>query len=245
VSVTRNQKLLWGGVGLLALLMACCVGVFLGSALMQDRTRAAHPTGVVPRDDSGVPKTVPPPTEAAPATPRPAEAQPSAPTPTRVPQRQPAGPASDLQALAEYAAAVKPILEEGLAAAERDGQILEASKQAPEALCGGDRVPHPVLVADAALMHQLARRLDEIAPPAEAAGSVHQPLRESLQLWGDALDNVNLSCQKEPSARGLLRLGATMQVGGSLLNFRIASDNFWRLVLMNGIEAIVGTPTAR
>jgi hypothetical protein len=247
--MTRNLKLLWVVVGLLALLVTCCIGVVLGSAITRDKARTT-----APRDESGVRETVQPiptPVHVTESADQPTSTntrvvpppvEPPAPTP--VPQRQPGGPAGDLQALAAYAAAIKPILDEGLAAAERDGQILEASKEAPEALCGGERAPHPVLVADAALMHGLARQLDEVTPPAEAAGSVHQPLRESMQLWGDALNNVNRSCQQEPAARGLSRVGATLQLGGSLLNFRIASDNFWRLVLVNGIEAIVGTPKA-
>ena len=61
-------------------------------------------------------------------------------------------------------------------------------------------------------------------------------------LTGDALDNINLSCQTEdPAGQGLLRLGAVLQVDGSMVNFRVAADNFWRLVIVNGLEAIVGS----
>jgi hypothetical protein len=61
-------------------------------------------------------------------------------------------------------------------------------------------------------------------------------------LWLSHLP-INLSCQTDdPAAQGLLRLGAVLQLGGSMLNFRIASDNFWRLVVLNGLEAIVGSP---
>jgi hypothetical protein len=119
----------------------------------------------------------------------------------------------------------------------------EASEENPEALCGGGLTPHPTLVADAVLMDDLVNRLNGITPPAEAADQVNKPLVESVRLWGDALDNINLSCQTDdPAAQGLLRLGAVLQLGGSMLNFRIASDNFWRLVIVNGLEAIVGPP---
>jgi hypothetical protein len=37
--------------------------------------------------------------------------------------------AKDLQTLVQYAKAIKPILDEGLAASERDGEILEASEE--------------------------------------------------------------------------------------------------------------------
>ncbi len=64
-----------------------------------------------------------------------------------------------------------------------------------------------------------------------------------MRLWGDALNNINLSCQTDdPAAQGLLRLGAMLQLGGSLINFNVANDNFWRLVIVNGLEAIVGSP---
>lgn len=142
----------------------------------------------------------------------------------------------------DYANTIKPMLDEGLAAAERDGDILEASEDNPQALCGGGLNPHPTLIADAALMNDLENRLNGITPPAEAAESVHKPLVESIRLWGDALDNINLSCQTEdPAAQGLLRLGAVLQLGGSMLNFKAASDNFWRLVIVNGLEAVVGS----
>jgi len=158
---------------------------------------------------------------------------------------QPSNPAKDLQALGDYAQALKPILDQAAAAAERDGQILEASKEDPSALCGSGSNPHSTLAADAALMDDLVRQLDGIDPPDEAADTVQKPLADSIRLWGAALDNINRSCQaKDPASQGLLRLGAALQLGGSMVNFRIAAENFWRLVLVNGIEALVGTPSA-
>jgi hypothetical protein len=61
-------------------------------------------------------------------------------------------------------------------------------------------------------------------------------------LWSEALQNINQSCQAKTQAeRDLLRLGAMLQLGGSLINFHVASDNFWRLVIVNGLEAVLGS----
>lgn len=264
--MTTSRKLLWGGLGMLALMLVCCLGVLLGSALSKDETGPTETVVAVGPAATNTPveasSTVPTATPTAvvivvTATPRPTMPSPDPtptpvptlpppdPTPTSVPPVQPSGPAQDLKALVAYAEVIKPTLDEGLAAAKRDGDILEASKENPEALCGGGLAPHPTLLADAALMDSLVERLKEIVPPAEAADPVHKPLVESVRFWGDALDNINLSCQTgDPAAQGLLRLGAVLQLGGSMLNFRIASDNFWRMVLVNGIEAIIGTPPA-
>jgi hypothetical protein len=277
-----NQKLLWGGLGLLVLIFVCCFGLLLGSALSRDRVRPTAPVALATSTPVPLPPTRPPatvvaieptptntlviaPTEVPPATPTPIivvtatpvspkppppappEPPPPAPTPTPVPPIQPTGSAAeDLQALVAYAEAIKPILGEGLAAAKRDGDILEASEENPDALCGGELTPHATLVADAALMDDLVKRLNGITPSAEAANPVHKPLVGSVRLWGDALDNINLACQTDdPAAQGLLRLGAILQLGGSMINFRVASDNFWRLVIVNGLEAIVGPPPTR
>lgn len=269
--MTTNQKLLWGGLGLLALVFVCCVGLVLGSAL-SNRNATPPPQAVAPNtptpppvtvialeptstpmsEPSFTPTRVVPPATLTPiiivvtATPLPTQpptAVPTLPPVTPAPPAQPADPAADFQALVDYAEAIKPILDEGLAAAERDGDILKASEENPGALCGGGLTPHPTLAADAALMHDLVNRLKGITPPPEAAESVHKPLVESVRLWGEALDNINLSCQTDdPAAQGLLRLGAVLQLGGSMLNFRIAADNFWRLVVANGLEVIVGSP---
>jgi hypothetical protein len=175
--------------------------------------------------------------------PGPVAVRPPAPTPTPVPAVQPSGPAEDLRALTDYAKTIKPLLDQGLAAAERDSALLEASKDNPAALCGGVRTPHPTLVDDAALMADLMNQLKRATPPDEAIDPVHRPLLESLRLWSEALDNVNLSCKTSNQAtRGVLRLGAALQLGGSMVNFRLASENFWRLAIANGIEALAGTP---
>ena len=136
---------------------------------------------------------------------------------------------------------IEPILEDGLQAAERDGQILEAGNADPAALCGGNRVAHPTLVADAAIMANLITTLQQIEAPSETAVQIHKPLTDSITLWGEALTNLNKSCETAVAAeRDLLRLGATLQLGGAILNFHIATDNFWRLAIVYGLEAIGG-----
>jgi hypothetical protein len=96
-------------------------------------------------------------------------------------------------------------------------------------------------VADAAVMDRLQTELRQIEAPAEATSQIHKPLSDSIKLWGEALDNLNRSCETAVAAeRDLLRLGASLQAGGAIFNFHVASDNFWRLVVVYGLEAIVG-----
>jgi hypothetical protein len=133
------------------------------------------------------------------------------------------------------------MLDEGLAVAERDGQFLESAEDDPESLCSTGTLPHPTLVADAAAMESLAINLEQLVPPPEVAGPVHDPLLDSVVLWSEALQNINRSCQEDSQVqRDLLRLGAALQLGGSIVNFRVASDNFWHLVIANGLETITG-----
>jgi hypothetical protein len=267
--MTTNQKLLWGGLGLLVLIFVCCFGLVLGSVL-SNRNTTPPPQAAIANTPTSLPFTVvvleptataslePSPTPilvvssstptpiviVVTATPLPAEPPttvPTLPPATSMPPANPANPDADFQAMVQYAEAIKPIVDEGLAAAERDGDILEASKQNPAALCGGGLSPHPTLAADAKLMNDLVNRLNGITPPAEAAEPAHKPLKESMRLWGEALDNINLSCQSDDeTTQGLLRLGAVLQLGGSLVNFHVASDNFWRLVIVYGLESIGG-----
>jgi hypothetical protein len=165
---------------------------------------------------------------------------PPPPTSTPVPTLPPSPPpASSLEDLIAYTEVAQPIVEAGLQAAERDGAILEASQEDESALCGDGLNPHPTFLSDAALMHDLVRQLDAIDPPAEAADSVHKPLRDSAELWGQALDNINLSCQTaDPVRKGLLRAGAVLQIGGAAVNFRIAADNYILLLIANGLEEL-------
>jgi hypothetical protein len=165
------------------------------------------------------------------------------PAPTVIVPTLPAEPApvSDLDAFVAYAETVKPIIEAGLEAAERDGAIVESAEDDETAMCGDGLTAHPTLAADAALMDDLVRQLDAISPPAEVAAAVHTPLRESVRLWGDALDSINQSCQTDNQLeRGLLRGGAVLQYWGSALNFRQATENFWLLLIANGLEELAG-----
>lgn len=257
--MSRNQKILLASGGSLVVLLVCCVGILIGRSQMgQDQASPVAAVGETARPATPantVIITAPPPTAAHTAipiivvvttTPVPAtDVTPATPAPppstaTPVPTLPPAPPpASSLEDLVAYAEVVQPILEAGLVAAERDGAILEVSKEDENALCGEGLNPHPTLLADAALMDDLVRQLDAIAPPAGAADSVHKPLRDSAQLWGDALDNINLSCQTADAVgRGLLRAGAVLQVAGAAINFRIAADNFVLLLVANGLEEL-------
>ena len=261
---SNQQKLLWGGVGLLVLIFTCCIGAVLGGALPK---KQPTPTAAVARMIAASPILLPP-TEPVAQEPTPTNTLVSAsfelvtatptpviivvtspplpteppPSPTAVPLIQPSAVAgNDFAALVAYADAIKPILDEGLAAAKRDKNILEAGDQNPAALCGPGLTPQPTLANDARLMHDLTDRLGQITPPPEAAQSVHQPLIDSMRLWAKALDDINESCQTdEPITRGLLRLGAVLQLGGSLVNFQIATDNFYRLLVVNGLETLGG-----
>ncbi|MBN1992567.1 MAG: hypothetical protein JW953_07655 [Anaerolineae bacterium] len=240
--MTTHQKLLWGGAGFLVII-ACGIGLILGIILVR-RDTIAPPQPIASPEIIFVPE---------PATPTPlviivptTTPLPTLP-PTAVPTLPPATPPAPAETvtnfddMAQYAAAIKPILEEGLAAAERDNDVLKTAEQNPAAICGAGLTPHPTLVADAALMENLANRLDSLTPPAEAADSVHKPLVESMRLWSDALNNLNLSCQTDdPTGQGLLRLGAMLQLGGSLLNFQTAAANFWKLAITKGLEEVVG-----
>ncbi|MBN1220008.1 MAG: hypothetical protein JXM69_13860 [Anaerolineae bacterium] len=248
-SIVSNQKLLWGGLGLLVI-SACCVGVLLGSVLAkQNPSSPSQPTPSGAVVVSPVVIFVPEPTNTPPLlgiadTPPPLPAEPPTIVPTfpldALPPAQ--QPTVNLNDLAQYAQAIKPILEESLAAAKRDNAVLEVIKENPAAICGQGLTPHPTLAADAALMKNLANRLDSIIPPAEVAELVHQPLVESIHLWRDALKNINLSCQTDdPTGQNLLRLGAMLQLGSSLVNFQTASTNFWRLAIAKGLEEIVGS----
>ena len=219
------EKLLLVGIGIVGILVVCCLGAVLGAAVVNNRENGGGGQTAVTQTQPVQP--VPSPT-AVPTLP-----------PIDLPETAPDN--TNLTALSAYAETVKPILEEGLTAAERDGQILEAGKADPAALCGGNQTAHPTLVADAAVMDRLLVDLQKIEAPAETAVQIHRPLTDSVKLWGEALDNLNKSCETAVAAeRDLLRLGASLQAGGAILNFHVASDNFWRLVVVYGLEAIVG-----
>ena len=225
------EKSLLVGIGIVGVLVVCCLGAVVGASVANNQEQPGQ-TAVSNGNPPNIVYLEEGPTPVSPT------AVPTFPVPD-VPVVNPN--AANLSELSAYAEAVKPLLAEGLQAAERDGHILEAGKADPAALCGGNQVAHPTLVADAAAMAQLKITLQQLAAPAETAVQVHQPLTDSITLWGEALNNLNKSCETAVVVeRELLRLGASLQAGGAILNFHVASDNFWRLVVVYGLEAIVG-----
>lgn len=218
------EKTLVVGIGIVGILVVCCLGAIFGAAVVNNQENGGgRQTAVTQPNQSALPA----PSPTAVSTLPPVELPETAPNDT------------NLAALSAYAEEVTPILEEGLTAAERDGQILEASKENPEALCGGASKAHPTFVADAAVMARLLTELEQIEAPGETAVAIHKPLTESLRLWGEALANLNKSCETAVAVeRDLLRVGASLQAGGAILNFHVASDNFWRLLVVYGLEAI-------
>ena len=230
-SLSSFEKSLVVGIGIVGVLVLCCMGAIFGATVVNNNQGATGQTAVinpVTVRQEIIPTVAPSPT-----------AVPTLPAPD-LPQINPN--TANLTALGNYAEQIKPILEEGLPAAERDGQILEQGKENPTALCGGNLVAHPTFVADAAGMARLKSALQQIEAPAEAATQIHKPLIDSISLWQEALNNLNKSCETAVAAeRDLLRLGASLQLGGSILNFHVAHDNFWHLVVQYGLEAIVGT----
>ncbi|WP_420629108.1 hypothetical protein [Candidatus Leptofilum sp.] len=220
------EKSLVVGIGIVGILVVCCLGAIFGAQVARNQENGGgnRQTAVTNQTNQSAPP---------------------APSPTAVPTLPPvelpeiALNDTNLALLSAYAEEVKPILEEGLTVAERDGQILEAGKENPEALCGGSQVAHPTFVADAAVMDRLLTELEQVEAPGETAAAIHKPLTESLRLWGEALDNLNKSCETAVAVeRDLLRVGASLQAGGAILNFHVASDNFWRLLVVYGLEAV-------
>ena len=141
---------------------------------------------------------------------------------------------------AAYARAIVPLVQPALQAAERDGAVLEAAENDPERLCGVGGSPHPDLAADAVLLADLRFQASAIQPPPEAAQAVHEPLLESMRLWGEALDDLNGACgmSDEPLRQGLQRIGAVAKMGGAILAFQSARSGFERLLLAEGLDAL-------
>jgi hypothetical protein len=238
--MTTVQKLAAGGVAL-ALLFFCCFGILLGITLTNlQAARGEVNTLSAPSPEN--PAVTPIVVSGTLAPELPPTLVPSLPPPL-LPTTGAASenPSAEFLALSEYSQSIRPLLDEGLAVAERDRQILELVEDDPESLCSTSTLPHRTLVADAVAMESLAINLEQVVPPLEVAGPVHDPLLDSASLWSEALQNINRSCQVENQVqRDLLRLGAAIQMGGAIVNFRVANDNFWYLVIANGLEAIIG-----
>jgi hypothetical protein len=151
----------------------------------------------------------------------------------------PAG-STDLANLGDYLRRLRPTLDRGLEAAQRDGQILEAAREDPGRLCP-DGSLDSTLAADISLMRGVEADLAAIDAPAVARQSVHEPLQASARQWAEALESLDAACGAGTDLeRGLRQLGAGAQLAGAALNFRGAVESYWRLVVTSGLDAFGG-----
>lgn len=218
-----TRTCLWIGLGMLALVVVCCVGILVGGALAGlDKT----PTQVPIPWAEETPTPPPPPTFTS--------APPPAPTVTPyIPPPPPATlpgvppPGSDLQALVTYANEMQPLLVEAGELVERDGEILKEAEEGNDAvLCDGR------LAADNLAMEDVLRSVRAITLPPEAA-VIHDLVLRSGDAWTEALDNVELFCEtgselyKIPAVLKFWEAGATLQD---------AANRFWLLLVAKGVE---------
>lgn len=151
----------------------------------------------------------------------------------------PAG-STDLADLGDYLRRLRPTLDRGLEAAQRDGQILEAAREDPGSLCPGGSLDS-TLAADIGLMRGIEADLAAISAPAVARQSVHEPLQASARQWAEALETLDASCGAGSDLeRGLRQLGAGAQLASAALNFRGAVESYWRLVVTSGLDSFGG-----
>lgn len=147
---------------------------------------------------------------------------------------------SDLSELGDYLRRLRPTLDRGLEAAQRDGQILEAARQDPGSLCPGGSLDS-TLAADIGLMRGIEADLAAISAPTVARQSVHEPLQASARQWAEALETLDAACGAGTDLeRGLRQLGAGAQLAGAALNFRGAVESYWRLVVTSGLDTFSG-----
>lgn len=249
----NKQTLLVGIAGFVALLTMLCFGIFIGGAVVQQRAAQeegvqSEPIPLMVNDDTIAPIIIAPDTrvESTQSVVQPTLPAPTIVAPTVVPTSLPiASPVSrddtNFAALERYMLAIQPLLEQASVVAERDGAIAESAENDPSVLCGGHLTANPTLVADANTMRDIHWQLSQHTAPAEAAQLIHQPLLDSAKLWAEALENINKSCTTANQIEaGVLQVGATLQFGASILNFRVAYDNFIRLALVYGIQAVTG-----
>ena len=151
----------------------------------------------------------------------------------------PAG-STDLADLGDYLRRLRPTLDRGLEAAQRDGQILEAAREDPGSLCPGGSLVN-TLAADIGLLRGIEADLAAISAPAVARQSVHEPLQASARQWAEALETLDASCGAGSDLeRGLRQLGAGAQLASAALNFRGAVESYWRLVVTSGLDSFGG-----
>jgi hypothetical protein len=145
------------------------------------------------------------------------------------PSAPPPPSSGDVAALADYLVALQPMLEEGLAIAERDAVIVEESDRTKNdaLLCDGR------LVADAMGMEAVVARIRALAPAADAS-EVHRLLLESGTAWADALAQIGEFCR---TGNQLYKVPAILRFWEAALKFQDAANRFWALVAAKGLEA--------
>jgi hypothetical protein len=246
--------------GLFVLLAAVVLLAACDGAAMVTTAPPATATSVTSTTPVATATLVPAPTSAPTDTPLPASptsaptASASDTTPTAVPSVS-----QSPKSLEEYAITIKDILQAGSEAIRRDTPLLVAAgiipravlgksdsdllggielptTQDPTAACGGAQTPHSTLVADAALMQNLAKQLRAIKPPAEGADWVHKPLLNGVEKWGKALDKVNASCATTTAAaRERLRGEATLGLGEAYVNVTVAAMAAIQIIEWTGL----------
>lgn len=205
----KSKTVLWIGLGVLALVGVCCVGVLIGGALAR-RGPAASPAPVES------PPLSPPPT----ATPFP-----TPPPPVATPVAPPAD--SNLKDLVDYANAMQPLLQEAGELLQRDGEILKATEDGNDAvLCDGR------LAADNEAMTDVLRRVRAVTPPTDAA-VIHDLVLRSGDAWTEALDNVELFCD---TGQQVYKIPAVLKFWEAAATLQDAANRFWLLLVAKGVE---------
>ena len=225
----KSRTWLWIVFGAVALMTVCCIGAFLGGALVRQEAKATQ--AALPLSERSVEPTAPllPPTSVPtqpPPTPLPTGTP--FPTPAPPPIPPPAPPSSsDLQALVDYANAMRSNLEEAGVLLQRDGEILKASEGGNDAvLCDGR------LAADNATMAQVLGRVQAVSPPADAE-VIHDLVLRSGDAWTAALDNVEMFCGTDNQ---LYKLPAVLKFWEAAATLQDAANRFWLLLVAKGVE---------
>jgi hypothetical protein len=238
----KGKTWLWIVLGTLALISFCCVGVLLGGAIANRNTTATlQAAGATTQALAAEPAqpaispTEPPPTQ-APAASQATATQPPPPPPTATavptpppPPAPPSGPPpdSDLQAVVDYANAMKPLLDQATVLVQRDGEILKASEDGNDAvLCDGR------LAADHGAMSGIVGQVRGIQPPGDAQ-AIHDLVLQSGDAWTEALDNVGQFCS---TGNQLFKIPAVLKFWEAAATFQDAANRFWLLVLAEGVE---------
>jgi hypothetical protein len=253
----KGKTWLWIALGALALISVCCVGVLLGGAIANRNATATSqaagaatlalatqptlaptqlPPTQAPTVSQATPTQPPPPPPTAPAVSQATSTQlpPPPPTATAVPTPPPPPappsalpPSSDLQALVDYANAMKPLLDQATVLVQRDGEILKASEGGNDAaLCDGR------LAADNAAMSGIVRQVRSIQPPGDAS-AIHDLVLRSGDAWTEAMDNVGQFCS---TGNPLFKIPAVLKFWEAAANFQDAANRFWLLLLAKGVE---------